>query len=215
MVVAGVVGVVATVAYPVLVFYGLSRYGPRAVAGVALIALVPLVVARLVRTPKAQLRQVAFVPLLVLALVGLSALLGRAGLMLLVPVVINAVLAATFGTTLRTPTPMIERFARMEVPDLTPPEVAWCRLWTQIWTGFFIMNVAIIAGLVAADLLSWWMYYTGLIAYVLMGMLFASEYVLRKARFGRFHQHLPDRALAWGLSRIGVRPPVSSETESS
>ena len=206
-VVAGIIGVVATVSYPLLVFYGLTRYGPRAVAGVLLVALVPLTVARLARSRRAHLRQVGFVPILVIGLVAASAILGRAGLMLLVPVVINGVLAASFGATLKTSSPMIERFARLEHPDLIPGEVAWCRLWTQIWTAFFLINCVIVLALVLTERLSWWMYYTGLIAYLLMGMLFASEYVVRKARFGRFAAHPADRLLGWALRRIGIRPP--------
>ena len=207
---ASVFGVAAVVAYPLLVFYGLAHSGPRTVALVLLVALIPSVVVRLAKAPRDQWRQVAFVPLVVMGLVAASAILNRAGLILMVPVVINAVLAVSFGATLRTPTPMIERFARLENPDLTPAEVRWCRLWTKIWVGFFVVNVVIVTALVSADWRSWWMYYTGLIAYLEMGVLFATEYIFRKARFGRLGQHPPDRALGWLLRRLGW---LSAEAE--
>lgn len=214
MVVAGVIGVAVTVSYPLLVFYGLSRYGPRAVASILLLGLVPLVVARLARSNRANLRRIGFVPVLVLGLVATSAVLGQAGLMLMVPVVINAVLAASFGATLWTPTPMIERFARLEHPDLTDEEVAWCRLWTQIWTSFFVISAVIVAALVVLGFLTWWMYYCGLIAYVVMGMLFATEYIIRKARFGRFGTQPPDRALEWLMKRLGILQTSGAKRES-
>ena len=203
---SGVLAVVATILYPVAVFYGLQVYGPRTAALIVLVALVPMLVVRLARADRSELRKVAFLPLLIVGLVGTSAALGQVGLMLLVPVVINAALAVTFGVTLRNPPPMIERFARLQDPDLTDAEVAWCRMWTAIWTGFFVLNVVVVTALAVNGWIRAWTYYTGLIAYVLMGGLFTAEYVLRKARFGRFSTHLLDRILAWGLARLGWEP---------
>ena len=213
VVVTTAVTVIGSVLYPLLVFYGLTRFGPRAVAGMLLVVLVPAAVVRLMRADRASLRRLGFVPLLVIALLATGAAVGRAGFVLLVPAAINVVLAATFAATLWSTTPMIERFARLQDSHLRPPEVTWCRTWTILWTGFFVLNVSVVSTLVVLDWRRAWMYYTGLIAYGLMGMLFASEYVLRKARFGRLADHPLDRALAWSFARFGWRAPDSRPDE--
>ena len=63
---------------------------------------------------------------------------------LAMPVVINAVLLATFAETLRRgQTPIIERFARLVEKELTGEKRAHCRRWTAHWCGFFALNGAI------------------------------------------------------------------------
>ena len=96
----------------------------------------------------------------------------------------NAVLLLSFGATLRRgSTPMIERFARLQEPDLSLPKQAWCRTWTKIWCAFFIANGAIAAGLARYADVEAWAFYNGLLAYALIGSLLALEWTLRRARF--------------------------------
>jgi uncharacterized membrane protein len=62
--------------------------------------------------------------------------------------------------------------------------VAYTRRVTQVWCGFFVVN-----GLLALGTALWasealWSLYTGVIAYVLMGVLFGVEYLVR-LRFKR------------------------------
>jgi uncharacterized membrane protein len=137
-------------------------------------------------------------------LLGLGAALDAAGFVLAVPVVINAVLLATFGVSLQTAQPMIERFARLQVPDLPPDEVAWCRRWTGVWCAFFAVNGLTAAALALWAPLAWWAAYNGLVAYALMGALFTVEIAWRKRRFPhRLGDAWYDRALArlLGISR--------------
>jgi uncharacterized membrane protein len=111
------------------------------------------------------------------------------------PVLINGVLLATFASSLSS-TPMVERFARMQDPELGPAQVSYCRGVTRVWCGFFVFNM-LISGLLALFApLEAWALYTGLIAYVLMGLLGASEYVVRKSRFREYGAGLHDRVLA-------------------
>ncbi len=51
----------------------------------------------------------------------------------------------------------------------------------------------------------WWALYTGFVSYLLVGLLFAAEYVFRKARFGRFGPGLLDRALQRILGTVAPR----------
>lgn len=179
-----VVGAIATVAYPALVYVGLTRWSARAV-GLALLAALALRTALSLRArAREHLGHVLRVPLVVGAMVTAGALLDDHRAVLLVPVAINAALLATFGLSLRGPVPMVERFARMQEPDLTPAKVAWCRAVTAVWCGFFAANGLAALVLALAAPLAWWALYTGAIAYALMGALFAGEWVLRRLRFG-------------------------------
>lgn len=181
--------------YPGFVYFGLQRWQPRVLACVLLGLLMPSILIRV-----AEVRREAIVGLAALPLVtGLALLLGvflnSAGFVLLVPVVVSAGFLTAFGGTLWRGPPMVERFARLQRADLSPAELKWCLLWTRLWCVFFVVN-----GLLAGALAQWgslyvWTAYTGLVAYLLMGAMFAVEYTMRKYRFGHFRSHLLDRLL--------------------
>lgn len=183
--VLGLIAVVAAVAYPVLVYVGLTRWSSRLVAVVIIAMAAVTVTGRLARSDKREeLRGVLVVPLSVVTLAVLSAVLDSQLFLLLTPVLISVALLVTFGTTLRDgATPMIERFARLQDANLTADKVRWCRTTTLVWCGFFVANGVTAAILATWAPLSWWALYTGLGAYLIMGALFAGEFVLRKLRF--------------------------------
>jgi uncharacterized membrane protein len=95
----------------------------------------------------------------------------------------------------------VERLARIQVADLSPAEVRYCRAVTVVWCGFFVLNGAASALLAAAAPRAWWAAYTGAISYGLVAAVFAGEYVVRKARFGRFGRGPVDRTLRLLLRR--------------
>jgi uncharacterized membrane protein len=97
----------------------------------------------------------------------------------LYPVLMNAAMLAAFAATLIHPPSMAERIARMREPDLTPKAIAYTRGVTIVWSGFFMVNgsIALITALWASAKI--WALYNGLIAYILMGALFAGEYAVR------------------------------------
>ncbi len=202
--VATVVGAAAMIAYPVVVYFGLTSFQPRMAALILLAIFAPLALLRLRHLDARAVSGVAWVPVLTAGLLVLSAVLDHAGAALVVPVAVNLTLLAVFGATLRGPTPMIERFARLQEADLVGPELAWCRLWTWIWCGFFCLNatVALVLALIAP--LTWWAAYNGIIAYVLMGALFAVEFVVRKRRFGGSGRGWLDHMASGGRLRSDV-----------
>jgi uncharacterized membrane protein len=174
------------VSYPVIVWIGLRAQSPRWIAALLLCVMLPLAAWRLRRSNREALRGLAIVPIVTVVVLALSAALDAGGLLLAVPVVINTVFLTVFGATLRGDAmPMIERFARLQEPDLTPGQQAWCRLWTVIWCAFFVANASTALVLALAAPLAWWATYNGLIAYVLIGILFAVEWTLRRRRFSR------------------------------
>ncbi|MCB9897783.1 MAG: hypothetical protein H6825_07255 [Planctomycetes bacterium] len=177
--------------YPPLVWFGLTHGSPRRVALVLLCVLLPAVALRLRSSRRDAWRGLAILPLVTVAALLAAALLDSAGLVLVTPVVINLLLLAAFGATLRRRdargrpgTPMIERFARLQEPELPPDKVAWCRAWTIVWCVFFLLNGTAAALLADFAPLSWWAFYTGLLSYGLIGLLFALEFVMRRMRFG-------------------------------
>ena len=175
----------ALIAYPLLVWLGLTHGSPRLLALLLIAVLLPVAAFRLRGRPDVGMRVLGLPPLVAIATLVLAALLDARGWVLAVPVAINALLLAAFGATLRRGTmPMIERFARLQTAELTPEQQAWCRAWTAIWCLFFTLNGAAALTLALAAPLAWWTLYNGLIAYLLMGALFAGEWLLRRRRFG-------------------------------
>ena len=176
---------VVCIAYPALVWFGLGHWSPRVLACVMLAVVVPSAAIRLRGSSREHLASLAILPVVTVVALSLAALLNSSGYVLMVPVVINVSLLVGFGSTLRPgATPMIERFARLESPELSEAKQAWCRLWTRIWCAFFVLNGGTALALALAAPLSWWAFYTGLLSYGLMGVLFSVEWVLRRQRFG-------------------------------
>jgi uncharacterized membrane protein len=196
---------VALVAYPVAAYVSFSYLQPRVAAAVLLVAFVPAALARLRSPARRVLAPLALLPVLAaLMLVG-SVVLASTDLALLVPVALNAALLVAFGSTLRFGPPMIERFARLQVEDLGPAELRWCRGWTWGWMAFFAVNGLLAAVVTWRGSMAAWTAYNGLWAYVLMGHLLGIEYTVRKYRFGRLGDHALDRALARMFGAIRSR----------
>jgi uncharacterized membrane protein len=163
----------ATLLYPFVVFLSLGHLEPRWVA----LLLLALAALRLRAARHAIWRAAAGVAV-VLALCTMAA---NAALPLkLYPVLVNAVLLAAFGFSLWRPPSVVERLARMTQPELPPEGVAYTRQVTRVWCAFFVVNGALAAGtaLWASDAV--WAFYNGLLAYGLMGTLFAGEWLVRQ-----------------------------------
>ena len=144
--------VVLKIAYP-LVLIGAWHFGTPRYAGIALLAL-----------------------LWMQRWIGAGSV---SSLLRLYPALVNAGLLLSFAATLRSGPSMIEKFARMRLPDLQPRAVRYTRRVTQVWCIFFALNG--LTALVAA--LYWsrgaWALYNGVIAYVLVGVLIAAEAAFR------------------------------------
>lgn len=162
-----------TVAYPLLVWLGIGRIEPVWLA----LLLVGLAVLRALAA-RERFWWFAAAGALLLAVV---AMLGNQLLPLkLYPVLVNSVLLIVFGLSLLRPPTAIERIARMHEPNLPESGVRYTRRVTEVWCGFFLINgaIALYTALYASE--ATWVLYNGLIAYLLMGVLFAGEYLLRR-----------------------------------
>lgn len=180
-----VVNAILVIAYPLAIFWGLTHFSGRSVSLFVLALMVPALAWRFRNAERATLASVIRLPVAILTLLTLGAVLDDARFVLALPVLINAVLLLEFASTLRNgATPMIERFARMQEPDLSVEKQRHCRGWTVAWCGFFLANGATAAVLALTAPIWWWTVYTGGLAYALMGLMFAAERVQRRIRFG-------------------------------
>jgi uncharacterized membrane protein len=163
----------ATLAYPLAVYLGYGRIEPYWL-GLALVALM------LVRACAARDGVWLFAGI-GSALLAVVSIIDNSWVPLkLYPVLVSAVLLVVFSASVLHPPTIVERIARLSEPMLAPAGVAYTRQVTLVWCVFFIAN-----GLAALATVLWtsnevWVLYNGLIAYVLMGVLFAGEWLVRQ-----------------------------------
>lgn len=169
-----VLAVAVTLLYPLALWLGQSWLEPRWLACLLLLAVA-------LRLPAMKLSVPARFSAAGGLLLAAFAVWSNALLPLkLYPVIVNLGFLAAFGLSLATPVSMVERFARLREPQLPPQAVAYTRRVTQAWCVFFAINGAVAAGtaLWASDA-AWWLY-NGVIAYVLMGLMFGGELLVRR-----------------------------------
>ena len=194
-----------TVAYPAAVYYGLTRWSARGLGLVLLAVVVPLACVKAWGRSGEHLRVVLRMPFALALLAALSAALDDPRFVLAMPVLVNLVFFVSFAGSLRGEVSMIERFARLQEPELSPAKVVYCRSVTVVWAGFTAANASVTAALAVFGPVEWWALHTGLLAYVAMGALFTVEYVYRKYRFRDYGALPHDRLLAL------VFPPAPTE----
>jgi uncharacterized membrane protein len=162
----------ATLLYPLAIWYGLARFEPR---WVALFLLVLGALRALASREPVWLGAAAGAAVLVLV-----SWFSNDGLPLkLYPVLVNVALLCVFALSLRHPPTVIERLARMQHPDLPPEAIAYVTKVTRAWCLFFVANggIALWTALATSD--ATWALYNGLIAYLLIGAMFLGERLLR------------------------------------
>ncbi len=168
---------IALLAYPVLVYVGLSHGYEQQVAWV----LVALLATRLLLSFKNRAIGNWILPISAFGLlVVLSAALADEPKWLqLYPVMVNIIMALTFFASLFQKQSMVERFARLQEPNLSEQGVLYTRKVTQIWCVFFVINMLVATYTVYLNDVQLWTLYNGFIAYVLMGSLAGGEFVYR------------------------------------
>lgn len=168
---------VAAAAYPFLVYVVLGRVPPGALIVVAL---------ALVGGRMAVLRRGGAAGVLLPALGGVFATTG--GLSLLdaevavkaYPVLMNLGFATAFGLSLLKPPTLVELFAGLRHPDPSPVARAYMRRVTMVWFVFLLGNATVSAATAAHGDMVLWTTYNGVVAYVLMGLLFGGEWLVRR-----------------------------------
>lgn len=165
------------VLYPLLVYVGIQHLGPRILAAVLLIAASARLIA--VKIARQPMGNSSWLLLAAAATTGITLATGSVIGLKFYPVLVSAVMLALFGYSLWQPPSMVERFARLQQADLPAQAIPYTRAVTWVWCGFFIANGAIASATVfMSDQI--WALYNGLISYVLMGLLMAGEYLVRR-----------------------------------
>ncbi|WP_338526654.1 hypothetical protein NUH87_15020 [Pseudomonas batumici] len=160
--------------YPFAVYFGMEHFAPWQFG----LLLGGLWLARILtgeRRPGSL-----WMALCAIAFCGLLALLNSPLLLRWYPVLISAFMLGLFGLSLKFGPPVVERLARLREPQLPDAAINYTRQVTRVWSLFFLCNGLIAAALTVWAPLSWWMLYTGLISYGLMGLLFAIEWLVRQ-----------------------------------
>jgi len=163
----------ASLLYPLLVWLGLKYLGAFAVVSI----LAVVVALRLALGRRTALDLV--LALAVVAALALLAIDARTAV-LIHPVLVNFGFAAVFAYTLAAPPPMVERLARILDPDLPAAAAPYLRKVTLAWIGFFLVNGTIAVWTVVWGTIDQWALYNGLIAYLLIGAMFAGELLVRR-----------------------------------
>lgn len=172
-------------ACPALIYLALRVASPRQVAS-ALLLLVLLRVAVVAQANILEHLRAFRVPLLAVAGAGVVSLVWNDPLALLAtPSLVSFGLLCAFASSLRGES-VVERLARAQSVPLCDEEVLYCRRVTILWCAFFLGNGALALWLAVAATHAEWALYTGLVSYLLLGTLYASEFVYRQWRFRRY-----------------------------
>ncbi len=94
------------------------------------------------------------------------------------PAVMNFLIFMMFFISSFQKETVIQRFARMMEADIKPKALEYTRKLTYIWAGFTFLNF-VVSCLSIFMSENFWMWYNGCISYVLIGIFFAVEYVVR------------------------------------
>ncbi|MDO3383459.1 hypothetical protein [Gilvimarinus algae] len=179
----GLVVALVLLAYPLLVYFGGRWLEPKWLG----LAIVSLYLLRLLLVARALWQRVAVLGVL-LALVAALWWRNDEVLLKLLPALINAAMAVYFAYTLYHPPTLPARLAILEHGSPLPAPVQSYTTWvTRLWVGFFLLNGSIAAWTALWGSREVWALYNGLIAYGIMGVLFAAEFGYRQCIFRKKH----------------------------
>jgi uncharacterized membrane protein len=170
--------------YPLLMYVGQRRLGVRWIAFVLIaicaIRLVALRFGRGARTSSAfGWRELLLFCGGAIALALVSVWRDSPDALLYYPVFMNAAMLLLFGSSLVFPPTIVERIARIRHPGLPVEAVPYLRRVTIAWCIFFVGNGAVALYTVLRTSFETWALYNGLVAYVLIGAMFAGEFLTR------------------------------------
>lgn len=172
--------------YPLLVWLGVQHAAPRLV-GLLVVAIYLL---HALRRGRHWWHHALSVPT-ALALTAVLWWADSALLLQLLPSGISLAIAGYFAWGLIEPPGLPDRMAALEhgvaYEQLDPRIRAYTRRVALLWLAFLLANAALVAVLALFASRAWWALYTGILAYVAMGGLFALEYAYRHLVFFRKH----------------------------
>lgn len=167
-------------AYPLVIFFGIQFFQPRYVA--MLLALLLIIrwrsEARSILHGMSRLYLAIFSALFLV--MAITTITNNETMLRLYPVLVNGGMLLIFGYSLKYPPSMIERFARLHEPYLTASGISYTQTVTQVWCVFFVFNGCAATFTAFYTSREIWSLYNGFVAYILMGVLFAGEWLVRR-----------------------------------
>lgn len=199
-----VISTLFIIASPWVLYWTLSQHE----VGAAALMLVGWVIVRtlpvLISAKREQRRAALQLPAIALGFALLGWISNNGTWLLILPSATQATFGLAFLRSL-SGTPLIEHFARMVKPELSAAEQGHCRAWTRIWGIYLLVLAALGLALAYWAPLGVWTIYVGVVSYVLVGVLFAIEYVIRKIQFRDYNRNPMD----WLLSKMFPSTGVS------
>lgn len=162
-----------TVCYPFLVYFGSSTIGAEYLLGFVALMLV-------LRAAQGRNKSTIAMALFIAGAMAISVIYWGSHIgVKLYPVLVNACLLCAFAGSLLTKQSAVERLARIKEPNLPESGVRYTRKVTIAWSIFFAVNgsIALLTTLWGSDKL--WTLYNGFIAYLLIGLFAAAEWLIR------------------------------------
>lgn len=166
--------ILLSVAYPFVVYWGLQS-GQE----LALVMMLSILLMGKIATAKKGFERTLALLFLIVILMVIAVFSASEGLKIY-PVVINLGLLLVFASSLMSGMPVIERIARMREPELPAVAVAYTRQVTRAWCVFFAVNAGISSATVIYASEQVWMLYNGVIAYLLVAIMFSAEWLIRR-----------------------------------
>jgi len=166
-------------AYPVLVYLGLSLLNPIHIVVLLLVFVLVRIVASL-RGEAVLDRAMRTAMLFAACLVALVFVLDEELALKVYPLAVSAALAAIFAYSLLRPPSIVERIAQIAEGEVPEDARGYMRAVTKVWVVFFVVNGTISAWTAVFESREMWTLYNGFIAYLLIGALFVGELLVRR-----------------------------------
>jgi uncharacterized membrane protein len=132
--IAKIIAIFLGISYPCIVYYFSKSF-----SGYYFISmLIAVLVLRAIINKKSSLISLSVAVVLAIA----AYIIGEKASMLY-PVIMNLAMCIVFGYSLKYPPTIIERFARLQTPNLNRSAILYTRTVTKIWLGFFLINATI------------------------------------------------------------------------
>lgn len=174
----GIIFTLISIAYPVLIYTGIKyQVLNYLIVFIAFVFFIRFLCTRKVNSTIAIASKYSLVGSIALCI--FSLVFKKLELMLYYPVLVNAVLFIVFAASLFTDKPVITVLAMLKEKELPPFALLYTRRLTVFWSAFFVLNGLIALYTAIINDLNIWTLYNGLISYILIGIIFVAEFILR------------------------------------
>ncbi len=105
----------------------------------------------------------------------------------LVPVTVNGAFFWLFASTLAAGrTPLVTRFASLMRPDMPSAVIIYTRHATIAWSFYFFLMLVISSLLAIYAPIQIWSFFSNILSYVFLTLMFIVEFIVRKRRLNRY-----------------------------